>query len=106
MQLLGGFRVWGGVAGVGDAGAASPTNQSVYHIQEHERPDCFISLRQHIYMEQFEISSSASVSGWDCANATLLTMRTFFLGFLHPFSMVCVMHTNLRTSSSESGCLQ
>lgn len=47
----------------GDAGAASPANQSVYHIQEHEWPDCFISLRQHIYMEQFEISWSASVSG-------------------------------------------
>lgn len=75
----------GGWEGVGDAGAASPTNQSVYHIQEHEWPDCFISLRQHIYMEQFEISWSASVSGWDCANATLLTMKTpppplFFLG--------------------------
>lgn len=95
----------GGWEGVGDAGAASPTNQSVYHIQEHEWPDCFISLRQHIYMEQFEISWSASVSGWDCANATLLTMKTFPPLSLSSF-WVCALHTDWEAPVPSLGCLQ
>lgn len=56
--------------------------------------------RQHIYMEQFEISWSTNVSGWDCANATLLTMKTpppplsphpcFSLCFLSVLSVRCI----------------
>lgn len=57
--------------------------------------------RQHIYMEQFEISWSTNVSGWDCANATLLSMNTPPFSpspplFLTVFSLgfVCALHTD------------